>query len=389
MPAEKVLSMDPQAAPEDRVFVPRATDPVLPDAALPADFAAQFPNPLDPTEIITKCEELGVYKAIPEERTGLKVHTWRELNYLDFTLTGTVYLAFADYACPENYTHDGDNSYVNLKNMGVRKALGVSDIMHSAASIRAGYGINQLVGGFPAGEGEPGGDGASFSREMIANLTEKEIRLGMTLVLNGLDEMLVNGDTNVSALEFNGIVDQVTSGNGAHASTAGASGTFSASSFNQFLSESCAKPDTLFGHPAAMQEVLSAYFQLGFAGSQVVNFNSGNGITPGYNFDGFVNTGVGRLRVVSDARFPRTALPSDPTKFQSNIYALRMTHNGEPLVFRITQIPLALQYLSPGCTSIAFEIWTKTALVIKAMCAQNVYTGLFTGQITTTCALIG
>ncbi len=380
---EAVANMDPSGP---KVF--RAADPVMANANTPADFAAQFATPLDTTEIITKCEELGVWSAIPEEKTGLKSYTYRELDYLDFTNTGTAYLAFADGLCPEEYTHDGDNTTVDLKNIGVKKSLTISDIMHSMASIGAGYGISQLIGGFAAGEGIPGGqDAASFIKEGIASLKEKEIRLGMTLTLNGWDEYLVNGDTDTSALQFNGIVDRVTAANGAHASTAGASGTFSAASYNQFLTEACAKPDVLFGHPAAIQEVMSAYFALGFNGSQVVSLQSGDRITPGYNFAGFVNTGVGRLAVVSDIRFPRTAITA--SSFQSNIYALKMEHNGEPLVYKITQIPLALTDLVRGCTAIAFEIWAKTALIIKALCAQNVYTGLFTGRITTTCAVIG
>jgi hypothetical protein len=210
----------------------------------------------------------------------------------------------------------------------------------------------------------------------------------MTLVLNGWDDYLVNGSTITSPLQFNGIVAQVTAVGGAHSSTLGASGSFSATSYNQFLTEACAKPTTIFGHPAAIQEFMAAYFALGFNGSQIItNPAPGNRIEPGYNFTGFVNTGIGRLAVVADVRFPRTVITA--STFQSNLYALRMTHNGEPLVHKITQIPLALKDLVPGCTAIAFEIWAKTALVIKSMCAQNVYTGLFSGRITTTCSVIG
>ena len=386
---EPVANMDPSGPPAF-VATQRATDPVMGTVTTPVDFAAQFPNPLDPTEVITKCEDLGVWAAIPEIRTGLKTYTWRELNAIDFTATGVTYLAFADGLCPEPYGHDGENLSVDLNNIGVYKSLTISDIMHSAASIGAGYGISALLGGFPSGQGIPGGqDAASFVKEQIADLKEKEIRLGMTLVLNGWDDFLVNGDTHTSALEFNGIVDQVTQGNGAHASTLGASGSFSATSYNQYLTEGCAKPTDIFGHPAAIQEFMAAYFVLGFNGSQVIQQTAkpGNMVEPGYNFIGYVNTGVGRLAVHSDIRFPRTMITA--STFQSNIYALRMVHNGEPLVFKITQIPLALKDLVPGCTAIAFEIWAKTALVIKAMCAQGVYTGLFTGRITTTCAVIG
>jgi hypothetical protein len=66
-----------------------------------------------------------------------------------------------------------------------------------------------------------------------------------------------------------------------------------------------------------------------------------------------------------------------------------MAQNGEPLVYKITQIPLSLVDLAPGCTAISFEIWTKTALIIKSMCAQSAYPAVFDGPIATTCTLIG
>ena len=84
---EPVANMDPSGPPAF-VATQRATDPVMGTVTTPVDFAAQFPNPLDPTEVITKCEDLGVWAAIPEIRTGLKTYTWRELNAIDFTATG-------------------------------------------------------------------------------------------------------------------------------------------------------------------------------------------------------------------------------------------------------------------------------------------------------------
>jgi hypothetical protein len=132
---------------------------------------------------------------------------------------------------------------------------------------------------------------------------------------------------------------------------------------------------------------MSAYFSLGFQGSEVVNFSDGNRIVPGYNFAGFVNTGVGRLQVVADSNFRRNA--SGSGAFQADIWALRMTHNGEPLVYRITQVPLSITDLVPGCTAISFEVWAATALVIKACCAQSKYTSQFSGRLTTTCTAIG
>src|SRR5512139_3581237 len=79
-------------------MVQRATDPVISNAALPADFAAQYPTPLDTTEILAMCEEISLWRTLPEQSTGLKSYTWREMTSLAFT-SGSSYIAFADYAC--------------------------------------------------------------------------------------------------------------------------------------------------------------------------------------------------------------------------------------------------------------------------------------------------
>lgn len=379
----------------ERSFVQKATDPVFsPAASTPVDFAAQFPQPLNTTELITMCEELSLWKALPEIPTALKAETWRELNELAFT-SGSSYISFADGACPEEYYHDGDNTTVTLKNIGAHKGLTISDIMHSAAvssmSVgREGVGINRLIGGFATGEGVPGGyDQGTFLAEAVGDLKAKEMALAATLVLNGWDNLLVNGNAGSNALEFSGLANQVTSGNGAHVNaTTGqlASGTFAAIDFDRFLAEGCAKPTMLVGHPQAVQELMSAYFQLGWQGSQQIFQSSGDRLVPGYNFAGEVNTGIGPLKVVADRNVAKTA--SGTTSFVSTIYALRAIHNGEPLVYKASQIPLSFRDLVPGCTAIQFEIWAKTALIIKAMCAQGAYTHEWTGRSVTTCATI-
>ena len=372
-------------------FVQRATDPVVSNVATPVDFSAQFPTPLDPTEVLTLCEEINLLNAIPEQRTGLKQEIWREMNELAFT-SGSAYVAFADGVCPEEYYHDGDNTTVDLKNIGVKKSLTISDIVHSHAVRMGGSGIEALNGAWPGSAGLPGGaDLGTMQREAIADLKEKEVKLGMTLLLNGEDRLLAVGNAGSRPLEFSGIETQVTSGNGAHVNDVtgqNASGTFSAIGFDRFLAEACAKPTHIFGHPQAIQEMMGGYFQLGFQGSQLVNFNQGSRIVPGYSFAGFVETGVGRLAVVADSNFTRTA--SGSNSFSSKLYTMRMTHNGQPLVYRSTQIPLSLTDLAPGCTAVSFELWKKTALIIKAMCAQGVYSfGSFGGRSVTTCTAIG
>lgn len=393
MAGEKVLDLGAggRAAYRAEPMVNRAVDPVLlpQPYASPGDFAAQYPTPLDPTEVIAMCEEITVWQALPEEGTSLKEYTWRELNELAFT-SGSAYISFADGECPEEYRHDGDNTTVVLKNIGAKKNLSISDIMHSQAVAAANWnGINRLVGGVPSSAGVPGGsDTATFQQEFVADVKEKEIRLGMTLVLNGWDRLLVNGDVTGNSLEFDGIVERLADpACTPHTNDNTGSGTFAAAGFDRFLSEGCAKPTHIFGHPQAIQEMLSAYFQLGFAGSQLVNFNNGDRIVPGFNFAGFVNTGVGRLAVVADNNFPRLAAGGG--NIQARLYALRMNHNGIPLVYKITQIPLALKDLVPGCTAVSFEVWAKTALVIKHCCAHGVYTSQFTGRIVTTCPVIG
>jgi hypothetical protein len=380
----------------ERAFINRATDPVIsPAATTPIDFAAQFPQPLDTTELIAMCEELGLWKALPELPTSLKAETWRELNELAFT-SGSSYISFADGACPEEYYHDGDNTTVTLKNIGAHKSLEISDIMHSAAvsaiSVgQYGVGINRLVGGFAFGEGMPGGyDQGSFMAEAVADLKAKEMVLAGTLVLNGWDKLLVSGDAGNNALEFSGMETQITSGNGAHVNDVtgqNASGTFAGIGFDRFLTEACAKAQAIAGHPQAVQELMSAYFSLGFQGSQVIYNNDGNRLVPGYNFAGEVNTAIGPLKVIADRNFTKTA--SGANAFKSTLYALRMNHNGEPLVYKRTQIPFSFRDLVPGCTAIQFQVWAKTALIIKAMCAQGAYTwGNWTGRSVTSCPAI-
>lgn len=373
------------------VFVQRASDPAISNVSTPADFSAQFPTPLDPTEVLTLCEEVNLLNAIPEKRTGLKQEVWREMTSLEFN-SGSNYIAFADGDCPEEYKHNGSNVTVDLKNIGAKKSLTISDIIHSRAVIVGGSGIEALNGAFPGSAGLPGGtDLGTMQREAIADLKEKEVILGMTLVLNGEDRLLAVGNATSRPLEFDGIETLITEAGGSHTNLLtgqNASGTFSGQAFDRFLGEGCAKPQVLAGHPQAIQEMMSAYFQLGFQGSQLVNFNGGSRLIPGYSFAGFVETGIGRLAVIADNNFTRTA--SGTTSFSSKIYGLRMTHNGVPLVYRSTQIPMSLSDLAPGCTAISFEIWKKTALIVKAKCAQHLYQfGSFSGRIISTCTALG
>jgi len=383
---EQILNLGSDAAIEP-AFVSKATDPAISNVGTPGDFAAQFPTPLDPTEFVNMCEELNTWRTIPEVTTGLKTYTWREMTSLAFT-SGSSYISFADGSCPEEYAHDGSNLTIDLKNIGAKKSLTISDIMHSIASQQAGYGINRLAPGFVAGDQMPGGStqGAGYL-STFTGLKAKEMQLAGTLVMNGWDRLLVQGNKSTNALEFDGIETIVTVANGAHGNSAGLqSGTFDVNTFDGFLVEGCAKPTHIFGAPQVVQGMLSAYFQLGFQGSHVINTTSQERIVPGFNFAGEVYTGAGRVIVVADNNFTRTTVGS---QVSAKLYPLRMTHNGENLVYRITQIPLAFKDLVPGCTAISFQIWAKTALVVKAMCAQSVYGARFTQNIVSTCTKIG
>ena len=380
-----------------QAMVLRQTDPnILPQPyASPADFAAQYPTPLNSTEIIAMCEEVNALQNIPENPNGpfmLKAETWRELNTLAFT-SGSAYVSFADGECPEEYTHNGSNTTITLKNIGAKKSLSVSDILHSQAVAGMsmggfGVGINRLVGPAPSTQGMPGGGNVgSFVAEGVANVKEKEVRLAMTLVMNGWDRLLIEGSASGNSLEFDGIETQVTAANGSLTNTSAPSGTFSAQTYNRFLDSGCAAPTHIWGHPQATQEMLSGYFSLGFNGSQQVFFNSGERITPGYNYAGFVNTGRGKMTVVSDYNFNVSNLTG--TTFFGTLYGLRMVHNGEPLVYRNTQIPLGLTDLVPGCTAISFMVWAKTALIVKHRCAHSLFTAVFSGSLATQCTSIG
>ena len=383
---EQVLNLGVDANVE-KAFVSKATDPVVTNVATPIDFAAQYPQPLNTDELVAMCEEISTWLTLPEQRTSLQSETWRELNELNFA-SGSSYIAFSDGACPEEYWHDGDNTTVTTKWIGAKKSLSISDIMHSAAVAAADWnGINRLVGGFPGFQGLPGESGqGTFMNQMVGDLKAKEMVLASTLVMNGWDRLLINGSAVNNVLEFSGIETQVTAANGARSSTLEASGTFTATAFDRFLSEGCAMPTDLFGHPQAIQELMTAYMSLSWQGSQQIQYTDGTRLIPGFNFASEVNTGVGRLRVHADRNFTKTA--SGSNQFQSNIYALRMRHNGMPLVYKLSQIPLSFKDLVPGCTSIAFQIAARTALVIKAMCTHGVYKANFAGRTVTTCPVI-
>lgn len=369
-----------------RQLVGRAADPIISPQPYysPADFATEFGVPVNTTEIMALCEEISMWDALPEIVNGSKSDSWLEMNALYFT-GGQNYIAFENGGCPEEYTASSVNRTTNKKHIGAKKTLSQSDIVHSMASIAAGYGVSALVGpttGFSDGP-------ASFMRQTISDAKEKEIRRAMTLVLNGWDELLVKGSVSANAEEFDGLETIVTSGNGARVNYGDAaySGTFSASRFDEWLAAGCARPTHIFGHPTTLQALKLGYWGLGANASAPQIINNGNGaVVAGISFANQIQTAIGNITLVPDSRFTRTDL-GDGT-YTADLYPLRMVHNGEPLVYKATQIPLNYKDLMPGCSAISFEVWAVTALVVKHMCAQGQYRARFSGLVADHCQYI-
>ncbi len=361
----------------------RDTDPVISPSPppTPGDFTTEFGTPIDTTEIIALCEELGLYSAFPDIVNGSKIDSWRELTQLEFA-SGCDSCAFTPGECPEDQVHNTGSETMTKRHIGVKKSLTQSDIVHSAASIAAGYGVNQVVGAFNH-QGLPGEmDAASLIRGSVANLKEKELRLAMILVLNCWDDLLVNGDNSANALEPDGVTNLITATNGARACPNWMTGTFSVNNLDRFMSAGCARPQAILGHPTALAEIALGYYGIG---SQTVFFDKNEGITPGLHFSSQIMAGIGPVALIGDSRFPRV---DEAGTFRTIVYPVRLTHNGEPLIYKATQIPLSAKDLAPGCTAISFEVWAVTALVVKAMCAQALCQMTFSGMVDDGCTYV-
>jgi hypothetical protein len=361
----------------------RDADPMFPNGVpTPGDYSAEFGVPLDQTEIIALCEETGLYSALPEIVKGTKTESWLEMDQLEFA-SGCDSCAFPAGECPEDQVHHSENRSVALKHFGVRKTLTQSDILDSAASIAAGYGINKLVGGWNQ-QGLPGElDTATLMNASIGNVKEKELRLAMILVLNCWDDLLVNGDSSVNPDEFDGLMDIITAANGARSCPTYMSGNFSVSDFDRFLAAGCATPQAIIGHPSALVEISAGYFSLGY---QFAVYGDNANVTPGIHFSNSIMTSLGPIALIGDTRFPRVDMGSG--HFRTIVYPVRLTHNGEPLIYKRTQIPLSAKDLNPGCSAVSFEVWAVSALVVKAMCAQAFCEFTFHGIIDDGCTYV-
>lgn len=362
------------------------TDPVslLQPYASPSDFDGQYPQPLDPTEILTECEEINVWRALPEVVTPFKADQWREMTDIDFaTATGLTNDGFFQAGgCPDRISATGSNISVSRMYIGAQQTLTFEDITHSAAvaAIR-GLGISRLMTHTVGGPDVV---------DVVRDAKAKEIKKQEILVLNNWDLALVKGDSSVNSLAFDGIETQVTAAAGARCN-ADTTGTFDIEEFDNFLVAGCARPTHLFGHPKALEAVKKGYLALGAVGGtqpvqQIVLQNNNGKVVPGITLADTVNTTIGPLTLVPDFRFTATQVADHA--FVSTIYALRMRHGGEPLVYKSTQTPLVFKDLTPGCTSISFMVYAVTALVIKHMCAQACWTSQFAGVVGTGCTVV-
>jgi len=359
----------------------RASDPLIPSFDTPGDFLDEFPVPLDTSELITLCDETTLWRSLPEEVNDSLTVQKREITQLEFA-SGSASIAFPKGECPEDFVHDGANRSWDKKHIGVSKNLSESDILASRFSIARGYGMREIVGGF-RDDGLPGEGGVpSLLRQQIADLKAKEMLLGSILTMNGWDQLLVDGSATVNPLEFDGIATQITAANGARANTLN-TGTFNVTQFDQFLQAGCAHPDALIGHPTALAAISLAYFGVG---SQTVFYDQNQQIVPGLQFGGEIVTSYGRIRLIGDNRFPR-ADNGDGT-VNSTVYPVKMRHNGEDLISKITQIPLSAKDVIKGCTAIKFEVYAVTGLMVRGMCAQSLYNADFQALIDDGCTYI-
>lgn len=363
------------------------TDPVvlLQPYTQPSDFTAQYPQPLDPTEILTECEEISVYRALPEVVTPFNADQWREMTDVDFaTATGLTNDGFFDKGgCPDRITASGETKSITRRYIGAQQTLSFEDIQHSAAvaAIR-GLGISRLM------THTVGGPDVI---DVVRDAKAKEIKKQEIIVLNNWDLALVKGDNSVNSLAFDGIETQVTAANGARCN-ADTTGTFNIEEFDNFLVAGCARPTHIFGHPKALESIKKGYLSLGAtAGSQpvqqvVLTRGADGGVVPGMVLADEVFTSIGRIMLVPDFRFTATQVADHA--FESTVYPLRVRHNGEPLVYKSTQTPLVFKDLSPGCTAISFMVYAVTALTIKHMCAQACWTSQFAGIVGTGCDVV-
>lgn len=356
------------------------TDPVvlLQPYVQPADFTAQYPQPLDPTEILTLCEEVDVFQALPEVVTPLNADSWREMDTLAFTGAGIANQGFfLKGGCPDTFTHDGDNQTKIRMYLGAQKTLSYEDIKHSlAVAAIQGLGISSIS--------------TQQRRANIADVKAKEMLLEEILVINKWDKALVKGNSATNVLAFDGIEIQVTAANGARINS-DPTGTFDIEDFDNFLNAGCARATHVFGHPKALEAIKKGYLSLGATGGtqpimQVLITKDGNQIVPGFILADLIDTSIGRLTLIPDFRF--TTIQVQPDRFHATVYPLRVYHNGEPIVYKSTQTPLSFKDLSPGCTAISFMIYAVTCLVIKHMCAQSAFTANFPGVTGTGCDIV-
>lgn len=344
---EQEMQQIAQILTEQNMVEKTQTDPnILPQPYVqPTQFTDQYPQPLDPTEILDMCEEITVWKSLAEVVTDYNADMWREMTSLSFDSTGeTGHGFFTKGACPDEQIHEGENTTIARKYMGVYESITYEDLRHSIAVARArGLGISRLS--------------LDSGIDTVIGVKEKAIKLNEVVVMNKWDLALVKGSIATVATAFDGIETQVTSANGARVNS-NPTGTFDIEEFDNFLAAGCARPTHVFGHPKALRAIALGYLSLGATGGtqpvQMIQINQDRGgIVAGFTLAPTIQTFVGQLTLVPDFRFTATTTGADI--FSATVYPLRVTHNGEPIVYKSTQTPLSYVDLPRGCTAFAFN----------------------------------
>jgi len=373
---------DEQFAPVAKSLIAKTvTDPVvlLQPYTQPGDYTAQYPQPIDPTEILTLCEETSLFQALPEVVTAFNADSWREMDELEFTGDGVTNEGFfLKGGCPDTVEHDGDNMSKARMYIGAQGTLSNEDIKHSlAVAAMEGLGISAIS--------------TQTRRAAVADVKAKEMLLQEILTVNKWDKALVSGNSATNPLAFDGVEVQVTGANGARVNS-DPTGTFDVDEFDNFLVAGCARATHVFGHPKALSAIKMGYMSLGATGGtqpimQILITKDGNQVVPGFIMADMIDTSIGRITLVPNFRF--NTIQVQPDRFHSTVYPLRLYHNGEPIVYKSTQTPLSFKDLAPGCTAISFMIYAVSCLVIKHMCAQAAFTANWHGVVGTGCDIAG
>lgn len=344
--------------------VKRATDPIG-TGVTPTGFSGDYPVRLDPQAVFQLANNANLLRVIPEVTIGTKEYTWREITSVDFAAGKSA--PFPDGDMPETFDDNGETKVVNLKTYGVMRRLKLTDILHSAASA----GVQQRL--------KIWNDDGEMNPEIIADLKAAQIKNATALLANALDKHLVIGDSGADPLQFDGLKKQVTAANGAQEHIDAVGTTFDVNHFDKFLSQDTADGEHIIvAHPQVIEQIKRAYWST--IGTHTIFVANNDPVAPGVTLDNRIMTSIGEVLLVPDRNFGLT--DNGDGTYAADIYVLNMRVAGEPLVYRVSQIPMSYKDLAEGATSIGIMVWTNTALVVKGMPVQKHYKSNFAGVLT-------